>query len=262
MRLSLSNGIFSRYPLKENIAAVRGLGFENLEFNMKSVKVEEDISVYAAKRLVDAYGLKCLTLHAAIVHVEDEVEVHRAVYYGKISLEFARLLQAPIMVFHSNVSRKLPEAPRHKMLALVFKELCAYAERLKVKLALENLSSASSGYGKNVAQIEEILSIIDEGTMGITLDYCHAEATGQTLSLLEKYKNKIFNIHISNRAHRAFDAETPELKDLLTKLQDYGYSGPLTMELNRECTTKEILETKLILKRILDEKVDVGGLNS
>jgi hypothetical protein len=31
------------------------------------------------------------------------------------------------------------------------------------------------------------------------------------------------------------------------------------MELNRECTTKEILETKLILKRILDEKVDVGG---
>jgi sugar phosphate isomerase/epimerase len=262
LRLSLSNGIFSRYPLKENIAAVRGLGFENLEFNMKSVKVEEDISVYAAKRLVDAYGLKCLTLHAAIVHVEDEVEVHRAVYYGKISLEFARQLQAPVMVVHSNVSRKLSKAPRHRVLALVFNELSAYAKRLKVKLSLENLSYTSSGYGKNVAQIEEILSIIDDGTMGITLDYCHAEATGQTFSLLEKYKNKICNIHISNRAHRAFDAESPKLKALLTKLQDYGYSGPLTMELNRECTTEEILETKLILKRILDEKVDIGGLKS
>jgi sugar phosphate isomerase/epimerase len=254
LRLSLSNGIFSRYPLAENIAAVRELGFENLEFNMKSVRVENDISAYAAKRLVDVYGLKCLTLHAATVHVEDKVEVHRAVYYGKISLEFARLLQAPVMVVHSNVSRKLPEAARHRVLALVFGELSAYARRLKVKLALENLSYASSGYGKNVAQIEEILSIIDDGSMGIALDFCHAEATGQTLSLLEKYKNKIFNIHISNRAHRAFSDGTPNLKALLTKLQDYGYSGPLTMELNRKCTTEEILETKLILKRILDGK--------
>ena len=254
MRLSLSNGIFSKYPLEENIAAVRALGFENLEFNMKSVKVEEDISVYAAKRLVDAYGLKCLTSHAATLHIKDDVEVHRAVYYGKISLDFTRLLQAPVMVVHSNISRKLPEASRHRVLALVFDELSVYAKRLKVKLALENLSYASSGYGKNVAQIEEILGIIDDGTMGITLDYCHAEATKQTYSLLKKYKNKLCNIHISNRAHRAFDAETPKLKAFLAKLQDYGYSGPLTMELNRKCTTEEILKTKLILERILDRR--------
>jgi sugar phosphate isomerase/epimerase len=236
LRLSLSNGIFSKHPLEENIAAVKRLGFENLEFNMKSVKVEDDISVYAAKRLVDAYRLKCLTLHAATLHVKDEVEVHRAVYYGKISLEFARLLQAPVMVVHSNIAKKLPEPPRHRVLALVFNELSAYAKRLNVTLALENLSYASTGYGKNV---------------GVTLDFCHAEATGQTLSLLEKYKNKLCNVHISNRAHRAFDVETPKLKAFLTKLQEYGYSGPLTLELNRKCTTEQILETKAVIEKIL-----------
>ncbi len=254
MRLSLSNGVFSKYHLDENIAAVRSLGFENLEFNMKSVKVEDDVSVYAVKRLIDAHGLTCLTLHAATLHVKDEVEVHRAIYYGKISLEFARRLQAPVMVVHSNVSRKLPETRRHVILARVFNELSAFAKRLNVKLALENLSYASSGYGKNVAELEEILSIVDDGTMGVTLDFCHAEATGQTLSLLEKYNNKLCNVHMSNRAHRAFDAETPELRAFLTKLQEYGYSGPLTMELNRKCTTEEILETKAILERILGEK--------
>jgi sugar phosphate isomerase/epimerase len=254
LRLSLSNGIFAKYPLDENIAAVRRLGFENLEFNMKSVKVEDDTSVYEAKRLINAYGLTCLTLHAATLHVKDEVEVHRAVYYGKISLEFARLLQAPVMVVHSNVARKLLEPPRHRVLALVFKELSAYAKRLSVKLALENLSYASSGYGKNVAELEEILNIVDDGTMGITLDFCHAEATGQTLSLLEKYKHKLCNIHISNRAHRPFNAETPKLKAFLTKLQEYGYSGPLTMELNRKCTTEQVLETKAIIEKILNEK--------
>jgi sugar phosphate isomerase/epimerase len=251
MKLSLSNGIFSKYPLEKNIATVSRLGFENLEFNMKSVEVEDDISVYKVKLLVGAHGLKCLTLHAATLHVEDEVEVHRAVYYGKISLEFARLLQAPIMVVHSNVARKLPEASRPKVLARVFSELTAYAKSLNVKLALENLSYASTGYGKNVAELEEILSIVDDGNMGVTLDFCHAEATGQTMNLLEKYGSKLCNIHISNRAHNPFEAETPRLNAFLAKLEEYGYRGPLTMELSRKCTADQVLKTKAVLEKFL-----------
>jgi sugar phosphate isomerase/epimerase len=253
LRLSLSNGIFAKYPLDENIAAVKRLGFENLEFNMKSVKVEDDVSVYTAKRLIDTCGLTCLTLHAATLHVEDEVEVHRAIYYGKISLEFARLLHAPVMVVHSNVARKLPEPPRHRVLARVFSELSAYAKSLNVTLALENLSYASTGYGKNVAELEEILGVVDDGTMGVTLDFCHAEATGQTLSLLEKYGHKLCNVHISNRAHRPFDAETPELKAFLAKLKEHEYSGPLTMELSRKCKTEQITETKAIIEKLLSQ---------
>src|SRR5512139_1523910 len=95
LKLSLSNGTFARHTLEENIATVHDLGFENLEFNMKSVKVEDDLSIYRAKKLVNEYGLKCQTVHAATLHVKDPVEVHRAIYYGKISLEFARGLSAP-----------------------------------------------------------------------------------------------------------------------------------------------------------------------
>ena len=251
LRLSLSNGIFSKCSIEKNLAAVKQLGFENLEFNMKSVVVEDDVSVYVVKRLVEAYGLKCLTLHAATLHVKNEVEVHRAVYYGKISLEFARLLQAPVMVIHSNVAREMPEEQRHIVLARVFSELSVYAKRLGVKLALENLSYALSGYGKNVAELEEILGIIDNGAVGVTLDFCHAEATGQTLDLLEKYRSKLCNVHISNRAHKPFDAETPKLKTFLLKLQEYDYQGPLTIELSQKCTDEQVLKTKAILEKIL-----------
>ena len=91
--------------------------------------------------------------------------------------------------------------------------------------------------------------------MGVTLDFCHARATGQKLSYLEKYKNKRCNVHISNRAHKPFDAETPKLRArLLTKLQEYGYSGPLTMDLNRKCTIEQIPRTKTILEKILNKK--------
>jgi sugar phosphate isomerase/epimerase len=220
---------------------------------MKCVEKGNEDSVFTAKELIDSNGLNCLTVHAATLHVKDESEIATAVYYGRVSADFAYKLSAPVLVVHSNVSRKLPENVRNRFLAKIFAELNRYAKRLNLKLALENLSYASSGYGKNVAELEEILSVVDDGNMGITLDFCHAEATGQTISLLEKYKNRLCNIHMSNRAHQPFDMETPNLNYFLTKLREYGYSGPLTMELSSKCSTEVILKTKAIIEKTLKE---------
>jgi sugar phosphate isomerase/epimerase len=252
LKLSFSNGTFSKHVLNENFAAIKKIGFENIEFNMKSVETEDDIAVYAAKKLLGEYGLNCLTLHAATLPVKDFVEIHRAIYYGKISADFAHALSAPIMVVHSNVSRNLPPEQRNQVLTKIFKELKPYAENLNLKLSLENLSYASSGYGKNVAELEEVFSIIDDGSMGLTLDFCHATATGVTQSLLEKYHKRLCNIHMSNRVHKPFNEETPILKDFMSKLQGYGYSGPVTLELNRNCTGDEIVKTKKVLERLLN----------
>ena len=252
MKLSLSNGIFSKHTLDDNVASVRQLGFDNLEFNMKCVEEEDEESVYTAKRLIDSHGLNCLTVHAATIHVQNEDEIVKAIYYGKVSADFAYKLSSPVLVVHSNVSRRLPENLRNKFMARIFKELNHYATSLNVKLALENLSYASTGFGKNVAEIEEMLRTVDDGTMGITLDFCHAEATGQTISLLEKYNKRLRNVHLSNRAHKPFDVETPNLSTFLTKLQKCNYDGPLTMELNSRCRIEEILKTKMILQRILN----------
>jgi len=250
--LSLSNGIFSKRTLEDNIAEIKRLGFENLEFNMKSVETEDDTSIYEAKKLVEASGLKCLTLHVGALHVKDEVEVHRAVYYGKISIDFARVLKASVMVVHSNVARTLPEPQRRQTVKSTFKELLPYANRQNVQLALENLSYASSGYGKNVAELEEIYNTIDEeNEMGFTLDFCHGEATGQTFTLLEKYHTRLCNVHMSNRAHKPFESATPNLKALITKLRNLKYDGPITLELSRKCTTQQILKTKKVIEKLL-----------
>ena len=230
----MSNGIFASRKLEEGIAAVRRLGFENLEFNMKCVRENDDDSVYPAKDSIVVNKLNCLTVHAVTLHVEKKEEIVRAKYYGSVSLEFAHKLGAQVMVIHSNVSRRLPEELRRSFLQEVFREMRSQAGSLGVRIALENLSYSSNGFGKNVAELEEVLGIIDaDHTVGITFDSCHAEATGQTLELLEKYKNRIFNIHISNRAHKPFDKGTPSLKLLVKKLQEYGYDGPLTVELKK-----------------------------
>jgi len=252
LELSLSNGVFFRLPLDENIRLVHQLGFSNLEFNMKSVEENDEDSVYTVKELIEAYGLKCLTLHAASLHLSGTDELCKALYYVKVSTEFAKKLGAPLMVVHSNVSRRLPENLRRSFLKELFGFLKPYAKKLGVKLALENLSYASSGYGKNVAELEEIFGLIDgDGSIGFTLDFCHAEATGQTFQLLEKYKNRLCNIHMSNRAHKPFLKEDSRLIGFLSRLKEFNYNGSLTLELTRKCNFEAILTTKSVVEKLL-----------
>lgn len=252
MKLSISNGIFSKLSLEENFQSVVELGFENIEFNMKSVKKEHDTDVYREKRLREKTKLNCLTLHSATLHMEDPVEVYRAVYYGKISLECAKALHAPIMTVHSNVAKTLGKAARKECLERYFGEIIPFAKNYGVKLALENLSVTSTGYGKNVEELEEILDVIDpERKMGITFDLCHALETGVLDELLEQYACKVCNVHMANRDHQPFTEETPELRRFMSALDDCGYAGPITLELEHNTSIVQIAESKAFFDKLL-----------
>ncbi len=254
MKLSLSNGIFSKLRINENLATAKKLGFENVEFNMKSIKKEHDTDVYREQKALVASGLNCLTLHSAVLHVKDPIEVHQAVYYGKISLECARALHAPLMTVHSNVSKRLPRQVREQCLSEVFGEIKPFAKRLGVKLSLENLSFNSTGFGKNVEQLEEVLGIIDpKGDMGITFDLCHALETKVVDELLDKYGRRVCNVHMANKSHQPFMEPKPELTHFLSTLHSYGYDGPSTLELNHKTSMEGIAKTKAFFDTLLKE---------
>ncbi len=252
MRLSLSNGIFSKLRTNENLAAVKQLGFANIEFNMKSIRKEHDTEVYHVQKALAQSNLTCLTLHSAVIHVKDPIEVHQAVYYGKISLECARALDASVMTVHSNVSKKLPQEKRKRCLEGIFSEIKPFARKLGVKLALENLSYTSTGFGKKVEQLEEVFEVIDpEGEMGVTFDFCHALETGEADNLLKAYGSRVRNVHMANKSHRPFTKKTPELDDFISRLCDYGYDGPITLELHRGTSIEEIAKTKTLFDGLL-----------
>ena len=252
MKLSLSNGIFSKLPIDANLEAVKKLGFEYIEFNMKSIKKEHDRDVYREQKALASSGLKCLSLHSAVLHVKDPIEVHQAVYYGKISLECARAIGVSLMTVHSNISKKLPENVRKKCLEAIFNdEITPFAKKLNIKLSLENLSYNSTGFGKNVEQLEEVLNVIDDGSMGITFDLCHALETKEVEALLEKYGPRICNVHMADKSHLPFTEPKPELTCFLSKLQDYGYDGPITLELAHGTPIEEIAKTKLLFDKLL-----------
>ncbi len=254
LKLSLSNGIFSKLGIQQNFATVKQLGFENVEFNMKVVKKEHDTDVYREQKALIASGLNCLTLHSASLHVKDPVEVHQAVYYGKISLECAFALNAPLMTIHSNVSKKLPRNVRERCLNEIFNdEIKPFAKKLGIKLALENLSYTSTGFGKNVEQLEEVLAVIGDDGMGITFDLCHALETKQIDCLLDKYGRRICNVHMADKAHKPFIEPKKELTAFLGKLHDFGYAGPITLELVHTSSMEEIAKSKELFDKLLRE---------
>lgn len=252
MKLSLSNGIFSKLKVNSNFVAVKNLGFENIEFNMKAIKKENDTGVYREQKALFASGLKCLSVHSAVLHVKDPIEVHQAVYYGKISLECTRALNASLMTVHSNVSKNTTKNVRQQCLKDIFEEIKPFAKKLGIKLALENLSYNSSGFGKNLEEMEEILSIIDsDEELGITFDFCHALETGVVDEVVDKYCKKICNVHMANKAHKPFIEATPELTALLSNLHNCGYEGPITLELDSRTPIEEIEKTKVLFEQLL-----------
>ncbi len=252
MQLSLSNGIFSKLGITENFEAVKKLGFKNVEFNMKSIKKEHDTDVYREQRALKASGLTCLTHHSAVLHVKDPIEVHQAVYYGKISLECAHALGAPLMTVHSNISKKLPRQVREQCLRDVFDEIIPFAKRYGIKLSLENLSFNSTGYGKNVEQLEEVLAVIDpKSEMGITFDLCHALETKVMDSLLEHFCRRVCNVHMANKSHKPFTQATPELTRFLEGLHKNDYKGPITLELVHDTPVEQIAKTKAFFDSFL-----------
>jgi len=254
MKLSLSNGIFSKLKINENFAAVKQLGFANIEFNMKSIKKEHDTDVYREQKALAASGLNCLTLHSAVLHVKDPIEVHQAVYYGKISLECARALHTSLMTVHSNISKKLPRNVREQCLREVFGEITPFAEKFGIKLSLENLSYTSTGFGKNPEELEEVLAAIDpKGKMGMTFDFCHALETKEVDSLLEAYGKRVCNVHMANKAHKPFTSKTPELTKFLSVLQSHGYGGPITLELHHSTSMGDIAKTKALFDKLIKE---------
>jgi sugar phosphate isomerase/epimerase len=254
MKLSLSNGIFSKYRINENFAAAKKFGFTNIEFNMKSIKKEHDTDVYREQKALVASGLVCLSLHGAVLHVKDPIEVHQAVYYGKISLECARALKAPLMTVHSNISKKLPRQVREVCLKEVFGQITPFAKQLGIKLSLENLSFNSTGFGKNVEELDEVLGVIDpKGEMGLTFDFCHAQETNVVDELLEAYGRRVCNVHMADKGHKPFFEKKTELTDFLSALQGFGYKGPITLELSHKTPMEDIDRTRAFFEDLLKE---------
>jgi sugar phosphate isomerase/epimerase len=97
-----------------------------------------------------------------------------------------------------------------------------------------------------------VLGVIDpKGEMGITFDVCHALETKVMDSLLEQFGSRVCNVHMANKAHKPFTQPTPELTSFLDRLHDFGYAGPITLEIAQKTPMEDIVKTKALFDKLL-----------
>jgi len=211
MHLSLSNWVFCKVPLEESIGRVAELGFRNIEFNPKCIEYEADESVRRVKELLKLNRLTCTSVHSADTYVRETGDVEKALRYGKASINLAKQLSSPVLVVHSYVSRELDKRMRTELLPLIFGEFEDYASSCHVKLAIENLSTYSKGYGRNLEEVKEILEAVGSRNMGVTIDFCHSQRIHQTFMFLGEFKTNLRNVHMSSFMHGPIHETTNEL---------------------------------------------------
>ena len=127
-------------------------------------------------------------------------------------------------------------APKYNEIGLNrIKKIVNYAKKLDVKVAFENLKI--KGY------LEYIIKNIENDNVGICFDAGHCHAHFKDEFNWDLFKNRIFAIHLHDNDGTddqhliPFDGNI-DWKNVIKKLKDSNYSGPITLEL---CYRREYL---------------------
>lgn len=108
-----------------------------------------------------------------------------------------------------------------------FKKIIDYANTLNIKIALENT--------RNLGHAEYVFDNISADNLGLCFDTGHYHTFFKDDFDFEKFKGKVFAIHIhdndaSGDLHQLPFDGTIDWNDLMLKIKRTGYSGPITME--------------------------------
>jgi len=120
----------------------------------------------------------------------------------------------------------------------LFKEhvlkLLPLLERLDLTLALENIATPLS----SISNLIDIIEDINSPRLGICLDIGHANLTGNPLEAISRCAEHLFAVHISDNNGQTDQHLVPgegniPWQKVFRKLEEAGFSGPLTLELRQ-----------------------------
>lgn len=194
----------------------------------------------ALKKLANDYGME-FSVHAPFADINlasFNPSIRRAMLKRlEKSLRYASIIEAKVWVFHPGARTGLtyfyPDKEWKNNLEAA-KYLLKIAEKLDVKIAIENLPSP---YPLLMRTVEDFARFYKEAPeeIGITLDIGHANLNGQIELFLERFHDKIVHIHASdndgkNDLHWGIGEGTIEWKKICRKIREVGFNGNIVVE--------------------------------
>ncbi|MEA3344904.1 MAG: sugar phosphate isomerase/epimerase family protein [Chloroflexota bacterium] len=221
-------------------------------------------------QLLRQAGIRIWSVHAPFgedynLSHPDEATRRRAVEYHKYVLERVALAGASVVVIHPGSHAKDEEVPRRIPLLLdSLEELIPVAERVEIRLALENMLPHHPG--SDFRELRRVVEEMGSEWLGVCFDTGHAHVAGGVKEGMEVLSDLIINFHLAdNDSIRDLHLQPPygtiSWDDFLEVFRSMTFSSPIVVEarpwqgdgydqLRREVAA--LLEGKLL-------KVDVNG---
>ena len=129
-----------------------------------------------------------------------------------------------------------PEEEARKWSMDSLASLARTAEVCGIRLALEHLTIQSSNLLHCVSDVQKMVSAIGNPYFGAALDLGQMSVFGERVSdYFQALGDKIFIVHMMDGqpgGHLAFGDGILPLEDYYAQLQEFGYQGPITLEIN------------------------------
>ena len=212
----------------QTIDAIKNAGFKNVFiqwYDDKRWNQQEQVDY--AKNL----GLNIIFAHLGYQNInkiwEEGLEGDELVLRYKKDIEDCSRNGINLVTMHLTSGTKAPEY--NEMGLNRIREIIKFAKKVNVKVAFENL--------KVIGTLEYIFKNIQDENVGICYDAGHCHAHFKDEFNFEPFKNKIFAVHLhdndaSDDQHLLPFDGTINWEEVMKNIVDYGYTGPITLELS------------------------------
>ena len=211
----------------DTINAIKNAGFKNVfvQWYDKDFEIDQNTQVEICKQ----NNLNIIFAHLGYQKI-NEIWTQDGDYfverYKKDILD-CHNLEIDLVVMHA-CSKSIAPGPNEIGLNR-FKQIIDYAESLNVKVAIENT--------KIKDHVEYLLDNITNDNFGLCFDVGHYHAHFNDDWNLDKYKGRVFCVHLHDNHGNNMDEHllpydgTLNWDDVKEKLNSLSYDGPITMEL-------------------------------
>ncbi|HSA38138.1 MAG TPA: sugar phosphate isomerase/epimerase family protein [Methanoregula sp.] len=241
--IAVSSMFFHEYTSPEIFSYASRAGLDGIEywletphFWLRSLPVDE-VLICRQKHP----ELSAITVHAPILDLNpcsinpDVAEI--SIQYAIRSITIADQLGAHILTLHPGrrTAKRPPGDADFARFEHYLSALRDAATKNSLKICMENMEPTVNSFLCTPERVRQLLD--DEPWLFFTLDTSHALAKSEEelLRYIEFCHGRLANVHISRKEgkilHLPLD-RSPLMATVIHALQDVGYSGPLTLEID------------------------------
>lgn len=217
-----------KVDIKQTINSINNTGFKNVFVQWYDEKWDygQEEQVQICKKL----GFNIIFAHLGYQNInsiwEEGIEGDKLIQRYQEDIKNCKQNGIPMVVMHLT-SKK--QAPMYSEIGLNrIRKITEYAKELNIKVAFEN--TKIKGY------LEYVLENIKDENVGICFDSGHYHVHFDDEFNFEFFKDRIFAVHLhdndkSDDLHLLPFDGTIDWKQVIIKLKECNYNGPITMEL-------------------------------